>query len=585
MASIGVVASSQKTSRPVAVPKVTMPQTTFTHPGGSSPGPGNFPDVVDENTHYVNSASQMNLLDNEQNVDTDTHSRRTSNPNPSGSHDSPQSYYTTSDLGPPRNPGSVTLTHTTQLVPSSFRTVPHISCISSSDTSGDTHGQMFQQPTDGRLIQTQNVGSGIVLSYLNSTRTNALPDLLAHSRIIQPHSQTSLHPVAQIPPVIPTSQVTQLHRTSNWEHGVHSRSGHSGRSRRHSRRHSHDRRHTCKDSCCKCVAALTAFRWILVVLSLLGVCCVVTGIVLAALHAAGNSFLFLAIMFIGLGVLLVVVVGVGWKCTPRGHEPLHALFGIGEFRRRQHSRHRGHRGRNGQWHGGVLYPEFQYRRPPPTYSASMQEYQHQLMLAQQRHESGFYDPDNLPVEDYSLPSSPPPSYRSHSSTLRTGIRITFPPNNEHPNSRPPTYRSHISTLGHSHPRPSLPREEVDSVDPIAPSDVAFTGPVDVEADNANNQNTDDVFVDNQTSVHGDESPATTSHTVVISIDHSRNTSHLAGPSSATSSLTETSGGRATSLLTETSGGRATSSLTETSGGRDNQPNIDREDHWREQTAL
>ncbi|KAL3875637.1 hypothetical protein ACJMK2_033567 [Sinanodonta woodiana] len=268
---------------------------------------------------------------------------------------------------------------------------------------------------------------------------------------------------------------------------------------------------------------------------------------------------FLSPICQSLGVLLVVVVGVGWKCTPRGHEPLHALFGIGEFRRRGHSRHRGHRSRDGHWHGGVLYPEFQYRRPPPTYSASMQEYQHQLMLAQQRHGSGSYDPDNLPVEDYSLPSSPPPSYRSHSSTLRTGIRITFPPNNEHPNSRPPTYRSHVGTLGHSHQRPSLPREEVDSGDPTAPSDVAFTGPNDVEADNTNNQITDNVFVDNQTSVNSAESPGTISHTVVISIDHSRNTSHLSGSASTTPSLTETSGG--------------------------NQPNIDGEDHWREHTAL
>nr|KAG5704161.1 hypothetical protein BaRGS_009691 [Batillaria attramentaria] len=115
----------------------------------------------------------------------------------------------------------------------------------------------------------------------------------------------------------------------------------------------------------------------------LGVMCVVTGIVLAALHAAGNSFLFLAIMFIGLGVLLVIVVAVGWKCTPRGHEPLHALFSIGDFRngRRERRTHR-HRHRDGNWYGGMMYPEFQYRRPPPTYAASMQEYNSQLALAQ-----------------------------------------------------------------------------------------------------------------------------------------------------------------------------------------------------------
>lgn len=55
----------------------------------------------------------------------------------------------------------------------------------------------------------------------------------------------------------------------------------------------------------------------------------------------------------GLGVLLVVVVGVGWKCTPRGHEPLHALFNLGEFRRRSR-RHRERRRRDGRWYGGRM---------------------------------------------------------------------------------------------------------------------------------------------------------------------------------------------------------------------------------------
>ncbi|KAK3090015.1 hypothetical protein FSP39_008526 [Pinctada imbricata] len=218
----------------------------------------------------------------------------------------------------------------------------------------------------------------------------------------------------------------------------------------------------CKHGCLKCMAATTSFRWILVILSLLGVCCVVTGIVLAALHATGQSFLFLAIMFIGLGVLLVVVVAVGWRCTPRGHEPLHALFGLGDFRHHQErsrgrSRHHGRRSRDSHWYGGMMYPEFQYRRPPPSYNASMQDFQHQLVLAQTQRER-FHSSEELPAEDYSLPSSPPPSYRSRASTVRTGIQITFPPM-QGDNSHPPTYRSHVSTMGqHAHSRPSLPRD-------------------------------------------------------------------------------------------------------------------------------
>ncbi|CAL1543594.1 unnamed protein product [Lymnaea stagnalis] len=210
----------------------------------------------------------------------------------------------------------------------------------------------------------------------------------------------------------------------------------------------------CKEPCVKCVATVTSFRWVLVVLSVLGVCCVVTGIVLAAVRAAGNSFLFLAIMFIGLGVLLVIVVGVGWKCTPRGHEPLHALFGIGNFRHGQARgrRPRRHRNRDGNWFGGFLYPEFQYRRPPPSYAASMQDYQNQTP-----------DQDSLPPATLvnenggSLPSSPPPSYRSRASTVHSGIHIAFPSSQEgdQPSSRPPTYRSRAPSR-----RPSIPLGDV-----------------------------------------------------------------------------------------------------------------------------
>lgn len=126
---------------------------------------------------------------------------------------------------------------------------------------------------------------------------------------------------------------------------------------------------------------------------------------------------------------------------------------------------------------GTMYPEFQYRRPPPSYSASMQEYQQQI-AAQQREGPDLYDPENIPDEDYSLPSSPPPSYRSRASTVRAGIQITFPPNQggDYPDSRPPTYRSHPSnTLQGRHSRPSLSRDDDDDNIDAAPADVAFTG--------------------------------------------------------------------------------------------------------------
>ena len=57
----------------------------------------------------------------------------------------------------------------------------------------------------------------------------------------------------------------------------------------------------CNSDCCvDCLTVLTTFKWVLVSLALLGVCCVVTGIILGALHITeGSSFLTLSLMFIG----------------------------------------------------------------------------------------------------------------------------------------------------------------------------------------------------------------------------------------------------------------------------------------------
>ncbi|XP_052773766.1 uncharacterized protein LOC128212371 [Mya arenaria] len=339
-------------------------------------------------------------------------------------------------------------------------------------------GPVSVSASDARQIRTQDLNVGVVTRLDHHRQSGQmLPDVVAHSQ--PPNRQSS----SQRPQTLPLAD--PRHSSSRDQRrpvDPYSRHRHR-RDHRHRSHHRQSNRHPntgteepCKESCLQCLAVGFSFRWILVVLSLLGVCCVVTGIVLAALHAAGNSFLFLAIMFIGLGVLLVVVVGVGWKCTPRGHEPLHALFSIGEFRNRRSSRRRGER-RNRRWHEGSMHREFRYRPPPPTYNASMVEYQQQQqqLAAQQAQQSpDIYDPDNDPDEDYSLPSSPPPSYRSRASTVRAGIQITFPPNQggDYPDSRPPTYRSHQGR----HTRPSLSRDDDSDHDhDPAPADFAFTG--------------------------------------------------------------------------------------------------------------
>lgn len=325
--------------------------------------------------------------------------------------------------------------------------------------------------SNSRRIQTHNLDVGIVSRLDHHQQcANILPDIVAHSQ--SPATQQPIPRVSTEGVHSRTSPVQRLADShSHRQHRHNHRNGHSHR------QHSASIENPCKESCMKCLAVATSFRWILVVLSLLGVCCVVSGIVLAALTESRNSYLFLAIMFIGLGVLLVVVVVVGWKCTPRGREPIHALCNLGNYHHRDSRRHRLHHRRDRGWHGGPVYADFQYHRPPPSYNDSMQEYQQQIALVQQSLPNDIYDPNHIPEEDYSLPSSPPPSYRSRASTVRAAIQITFPPNrgSDNPESRPPTYRSNpANTLPGRHRRPSLTRDSDHNSDP-APADVAFTG--------------------------------------------------------------------------------------------------------------
>ena len=120
-----------------------------------------------------------------------------------------------------------------------------------------------------------------------------------------------------------------------------------------------------------------------------------------------------------------------------------------------------------------MYPEFQYRRPPPSYADSMQAYQVQMTDAQ--FNNNTINLVNNSNDNYSLPGSPPPSYRSRASTIHSGVHITFPPGHDSaPNSRPPTYRSRAD----SHQRPRLPMNDAEASSPgTAPADVSFTGPV------------------------------------------------------------------------------------------------------------
>ena len=70
----------------------------------------------------------------------------------------------------------------------------------------------------------------------------------------------------------------------------------------------------CKEPCLKCVAAVTSIRWLLLMMSLLGVLFVVAGIVMAVLHAIGNDFLVYALAFIGTYSNMTTVLLRLWAC-------------------------------------------------------------------------------------------------------------------------------------------------------------------------------------------------------------------------------------------------------------------------------
>lgn len=119
---------------------------------------------------------------------------------------------------------------------------------------------------------------------------SALPDIL-NSHMLPPTRQHRQHRNHRGRAVEGTTQTHPHHHSR--PHPQHRRS------RTRSTSTTQTQEGTCKEPCVKCIATVTSFRWVLIVLSVLGVCCVVTGIVLAAVRSAGNSFLFLAIMFIG----------------------------------------------------------------------------------------------------------------------------------------------------------------------------------------------------------------------------------------------------------------------------------------------
>ncbi|MPC45955.1 hypothetical protein E2C01_039661 [Portunus trituberculatus] len=140
----------------------------------------------------------------------------------------------------------------------------------------------------------------------------------------------------------------------------------------------------------------------------------------------------------GVGIVLITVSGVAWHLTSRD-APCRVMLGLaphdparGEPRRFM-ARMAPAFGRPHHPYAAMMYPEFQYRPPPPSYQASMQEYRLRLLLLD-RHQA-------------SQAPSPPPTYRSGAHNLR-GLTVNTL-GRESNYSQPPSYRSREGSVSHN----------------------------------------------------------------------------------------------------------------------------------------
>ncbi|XP_025073816.1 uncharacterized protein LOC105426155 isoform X1 [Pogonomyrmex barbatus] len=166
----------------------------------------------------------------------------------------------------------------------------------------------------------------------------------------------------------------------------------------------------CRDAVPKqcCGLGSLPVRWSILGIGFVGLVCAGTGTLLGALKASGRDHL-LGIFMSGkkcIGVLLVLVSAVAWRLTNRDY--CGNLFGFTGISGRIPPARPIHP------YAAMIYPEFQFRTPPPSYQASMQEYRLRLLL----------------LDRLQPTASPPPTYRSNAgSIVAPGIaRENRPPN-------------------------------------------------------------------------------------------------------------------------------------------------------------
>uniref|UniRef100_T1IQ35 Uncharacterized protein n=1 Tax=Strigamia maritima TaxID=126957 RepID=T1IQ35_STRMM len=190
--------------------------------------------------------------------------------------------------------------------------------------------------------------------------------------------------------------------------------------------------------CCGVVVSQTvSIRWFIVMIAFVGLCCAVVGTVLGALKTTGREHLTVSLLMIGVGIVLITVSGIAWRLTSTDAPSCRMMLGLRsnedpEPNNRFVPRIPPSYGRSHHPYAAMMYPEFQFRPPPPSYQASMQEYRLRLLLLDRQH---------TPSAMSMSPVSPPPTYRSHTSG-RQPLSIT----RDSDCSRPPSYRSRTSSV-------------------------------------------------------------------------------------------------------------------------------------------
>ncbi|KAK7081559.1 hypothetical protein SK128_006938 [Halocaridina rubra] len=188
-------------------------------------------------------------------------------------------------------------------------------------------------------------------------------------------------------------------------------------------------------SCCGLmVTQAVSIRWFIIMIAFVGLCCTVVGTVLGAVKTYNSEYVTITLLMIGVGIVLITVSGVAWHLTSRD-APCRVMLGLaphdnvrGEPRRFM-ARMAPAFGRPHHPYAAMMYPEFQYRPPPPSYQASMQEYRLRLLLLDRHHTHSAHP----------QAPSPPPTYRSGGHNLR-GLTVNTL-GRESNYSQPPSYRS------------------------------------------------------------------------------------------------------------------------------------------------